>query len=169
MRAPLLAAAIVAASFQVQAEDAAPKPAAPTPKVFLTNAIQGDNAEIALGHMAENKGATPQTREYGRMLTKDHSAARAEALKVGGAYGVKPSKTTPADVLAEMQKLETLSGKAFDQEFARYSVQEHQKDVAEFTKATEISSAPVANLAKSTLPTLQKHLDEAKKLAKHAG
>lgn len=43
---------------------------------------------------------------------------------------------------------------------------DHEKDIKEFTRASqEAKTVQVKDFAAKTLPTLQSHLDEAKKLA----
>ena len=58
-----------------------------------------------------------------------------------------------------------LSGRAFDRQFVRMMVEDHQKDVKDFEKETKSSNEQIAGFAKDTLPTLQKHLGTAKSLA----
>jgi putative membrane protein len=55
---------------------------AETSKQFLQNAIQGDNAEIMLGRMAEMKGSSPSVQEFGTTLFDDHSKAKAQTSQV---------------------------------------------------------------------------------------
>jgi putative membrane protein len=62
-----------------------------------------------------------------------------------------------------LDRLSKLNGKAFDQEFAKHMVADHKKDIAEF-KAQARGSDDVANFAKDTLPTLQKHLQTVESL-----
>ena len=63
-------------------------------------------------------------------------------------------------------KMSKLSGTEFDRTFAREMVADHKKDVAEFKRESQKKNDPVADFAKQTLPTLQKHLDDAEKLEK---
>ena len=63
-----------------------------------------------------------------------------------------------------MKKLQKLSGQAFDHEFVRYMVQDHEKDIAEFRQESQNGPTPAKDLAAQTLPTLEKHLQMAKAL-----
>ncbi|MBZ9799435.1 DUF4142 domain-containing protein [Mesorhizobium sp. ES1-4] len=133
---------------------------------FLTDAIKGDNSEIALGTLATQKGDSSGIKKFGRTLAKDHAKAKKQALSVGKKLGVSDTSDLTDEATAEMKKLNGLSGTAFDQEFATYMVSDHQKDIAEFQDEAKTGSGKVAKLAKKTLPTLQKHLKMAQALAK---
>ena len=61
-----------------------------------------------------------------------------------------------------------LSGEAFDCEYARDMVKDHEKDVAEFQAATKLRDPEVKGFATQTLPTLQEHLEMAKGLPQAA-
>ena len=64
--------------------------AAKNPTEFITDAIQGDNSEIMLGQMAEEKGGSQQVKDFGKTLVADHSTAKAEASTVAKALGLRP-------------------------------------------------------------------------------
>ena len=70
--------------------------AAKNPTEFITDAIQGDNSEILLGQMAEEKGGSQQVKDFGKTLVADHSTAKEEASTVAKALGVTPPDTPMA-------------------------------------------------------------------------
>jgi putative membrane protein len=133
---------------------------------FLKKAIQGDNSEIALGQLAEQKGASSGVRDFGRMLHDDHANAKSKALPVAQAHGLSDNQDMAPEAKAEMTKLNGMSGQAFDREFARYMVNDHKKDIAEFRQESMHGDASTARLAKDTLPDLEKHLRTAEGLQK---
>jgi putative membrane protein len=63
-------------------------------------------------------------------------------------------------------KLAKLSGPEFDHAFAREMVADHQNDIREFKREAAKKGDPTADFAAQILPTLQKHLDAAKKLTR---
>lgn len=130
---------------------------------FLTDAMKIDNAEIKVGKLAEAKGGTADVRNFGQMLVTDHTQAKQDASNAATALGVTPTdEATPADE-AEYNKLNTLSGAAFDREFAKAMVSGHKKAIAEF-QAQAKGSDKTATLAQQELPTLKKHLQTAQSL-----
>ncbi|MBV8970941.1 MAG: DUF4142 domain-containing protein [Sphingomonadaceae bacterium] len=140
-------------------------PALADPAEFLTKAMKGDNSETTLGHMAERQGASAATKRFGAMLAADHTKARAQALPVARRHGVSPTTAMADEAVTEQHKLEGLHGAAFDREFARYMVSDHEKDIADFEKeANSKDPADIRALARQTLPALRRHLATAKSI-----
>jgi putative membrane protein len=142
--------------------------AAKNPTEFITDAIQGDNSEIMLGQMAEEKGGSQQVKDFGKTLVADHSTAKAEASTVAKALGVTPPDTPMAEAKDEQKKLSTMSGGGFDQEFASYMVTDHKKDIQEFQDQVKGNDGQTSALASKQLPALQKHLKMAQTIAEGA-
>ena len=64
------------------------------------------------------------------------------------------------------ERLSKLSGAAFDKAYMNDMVNDHVKDVADFQKESTSGKDPaVKSFASQTLPTLQSHLQEAKRIA----
>ncbi|HLH98072.1 MAG TPA: DUF4142 domain-containing protein [Xanthobacteraceae bacterium] len=159
----VLSLGAVAATFSIAA--AAPN-ASRADRKFVTDAIQGDLAEVQIGKLAQEKSMDDQVRSFGDMLVKDHSANNEKATELASSLGLKvPTKPSKAQ-LAMYDRLSKLSGKAFDRQLARAMVQDHRKDIGEFDKEAKSSNDQVAGFAKDTLPTLHKHLDAAQSLVK---
>ncbi|CAM3102357.1 DUF4142 domain-containing protein [Sphingomonas antarctica] len=134
--------------------------AAPASK-FLGDAIKGDNSEMTLGALAAKRGASSEVRAFGRMLQVDHAKAKTSAVVAARRERVSVSSGMMPEASAEFSKLQHLSGRAFDREFARYMVEDHQKDIAEFRKQERTGDRVTALLARQTLPHLRKHLATA--------
>ena len=135
-------------------------------KAFLTKAMQGDNSEMKLGGLAEQKGSSAGVRQFGQMLHADHAKAKSDVAPVARAHGVALSDEMAPEAKAEAVKLDGLSGSAFDREFASYMVDDHRKDIADFQKQAAIGDRSTASLARAQLPTLRKHLKTAEQLAR---
>ena len=138
---------------------------AKTEKEFITDAIKGDNSEIALGQLAVSKSPSEPVKAFGQTLIDDHSKAKAEASAVAMKVGVSPPGEISPEAQTAMTKLKGLSGRDFDKEFTRVMVEDHQKDIAEFKKEADGGHGAVQQLAAQTLPTLEKHLQMAKSLS----
>ena len=141
--------------------------AAKSPTYFITNAIQGDNSEIMLGQMAQQKGATQQVKDFGNTLVADHSTAKEQASTVAKALGVTPPDAPTPEAKDEQQKLSTMTGK-FDQEFASYMVTDHKKDIQAFQDQAKGDDGQTSALASKQLPVLQKHLKMAQAIVEGA-
>lgn len=137
---------------------------AQNPRSFLQNALEGDNSEVMLGQLAADRATSPQVKEYGRMLSADHSQAREEVIRVGAKVGIRRNRDVAPEAKNERDKLRQLDGRDFDREFIRYMIQDHQKDVADFSDEARANDGLASSLASEQLPTLQKHLEMAKDL-----
>ena len=137
--------------------------AAQSDNEFMEHAIEGNNSEIQLGELAQEKGATTETKNFGKTLSQDHSAANEKAMAIAKSMNITPPTAMTAEARNEKQKLEKLSGNAFDREFANYMVKDHKKDIQDF-EAQAKGSGQVASFAQENLPTLKKHLDIAQSL-----
>lgn len=137
-------------------------------KAFLTDALQGDMAEVQVGQLAQTKGNTEGVRNFGAMLVTDHTKAGEQAKRVADSLGVPPPAEPKAEAKQEYDKLSNLKGAAFDSEFLRAMVEDHEKDIAAFKTEAKSGGGAAAKLASEQLPTLQKHLTTAQALQKQA-
>jgi len=134
---------------------------------FAMEAAEGGLAEVKLGHLAEDRGSSPAVKEFGKRMVTDHSKANDELKSVAMHDNINlPSNPSSADQ-AEYDRLSKLSGKQFDDEYAKMMVRDHEKDVAAFQKeSTSGSNEHLKNFASQTLPTLESHLQQAQEMLK---
>ncbi len=130
---------------------------------FLKKAIEGNFAEIEMGKLAQEKGQSEGVKQFGQMLTNDHSAANEKALDAAKSMDVTAPDGPNAKQKTDYDKISKLSGSRFDGQFAKHMVMDHQKDIAEYKKAAKQNDA-AGNYAKAQIDVLQKHLDTAKSL-----
>jgi putative membrane protein len=130
---------------------------------FIKAAIEGNIAEVDVGKLAQEKGKSDAVKKFGQMLQTDHGKANDEAKAAASQVGVEPPSGASVGEQATYLKLKVLSGDTFDKSFANTMVSDHQKDVKEYQKQSAKNDA-VGEYAKKTLPTLQKHLQEAQQL-----
>ena len=134
---------------------------------FMQKAIEGNLAEIKVGELAQQKGASEGVRHFGTVLEQDHSTANSQAMSVASSMGVTPPALPSHEAQAEYEHLASLSGAQFDKAFAKAMVKDHKKDIAEFKKEAKSSKSPAASYAATSLPTLRKHLRMAESLERH--
>jgi putative membrane protein len=132
---------------------------------FAKKAAQGGMAEVKLGQLAEQKGSSPEVKNFGRRMVQDHSKANNELKDVTSKENIPlPNEMDKSDQ-ATYDRLSKLSGDAFDRAYARDMVKDHSKDVSEFQKeAKNGKDESIKNFAAQTLPTLQNHLDQARQM-----
>ena len=125
--------------------------------------------QVKLGKLAEEKGTSPAVRDFGKRMVADYSKANEEiaAAAKGSAY--------PAPVIlrqhAQLYERFVRMGKgSFDKKYMAAMVADHKKDIAKFKKASKTAKdADLKAWVDKTLPTLEKHLEQAKATAQQVG
>jgi putative membrane protein len=134
-------------------------------RAFLATAAQTDNAEISVGNMAAQRGASPAARDFGQRLASDHGAHLQKVRTLADRMHIHlPGGVAPADA-ATARRLSQMRGPAFDRAFARAMVAGHEKAIAQFQAQARTGDRDTAALARDTLPTLREHLRMAQSLA----
>lgn len=137
-----------------------------TDSTFVKKAAQGGLAEVELGQLATQKASSEEVKKFGQRMVDDHSKANEQLKQVAAEKNIDVPQQLDAKDKATKARLEKLSGERFDRAYMKDMVRDHQKDVAEFQRASKIAKDPaIKNFAQQTLPTLQDHLKEAEKIA----
>jgi putative membrane protein len=149
---------------------------------FVTKAANVNMAEIQLGRLAEQKAQSPQVKDFARQMVEDHTKANNDLEQIARAQNIPLPTELDKDHQDVMQKLQGLSGADFDREYMDAMVDGHQdavdllKDHADDLKDNAQQGAPVGTSgsapakvqadqwAANTLPTVQSHLDMAKRI-----
>jgi putative membrane protein len=102
-------------------------------KKFLAMAAQGDQNEIVLGKLAAQKATNPEVKAFGERMVKDHTQMSASMKPFVEEWGLTTSNGPDADTQKVWDKLYALSGKNFDKEYMKEMVNDHTRDLEEFT------------------------------------
>jgi putative membrane protein len=126
---------------------------------WLMGSIQGDRFEVEGGLIAERKGNSPQVRELGARLVKDHAKSLKEASALAHRLGVDvPADPTPSQQW-ELRAVAAYSGADFDRWYTDLEVLDHRQDIeetrAEVQKGT---NGAVRHMAHGEIPMLRAHL-----------
>lgn len=149
---------------------------------FVEDMAIGGMAEVELGRMAMERGASAEVKQFGDMMVKDHSTAGDELKQVAMQHSIP----MPSGLDQKHQDLKTtlsnLRGAEFDREYMKAMVDGHEDVVDRLqTRASEDrfgddkgevkperSDNPVEaalnQWAAKALPTVRHHLDEAKRI-----
>jgi putative membrane protein len=130
---------------------------------FLTEAIQGDLAEVNMGKLAQQKGQSDRVKQFGQMLEQDHSEHLQKAQQIASQSGLQAPSEPTAMQQSTYQKLNSMPADKFDAAFARDMVRDHEKDIGKYRKEAN-SGSDLADFAKQTVPVLEKHLQSAEAL-----
>ncbi|MBS0029569.1 DUF4142 domain-containing protein [Chitinophaga sp. 22321] len=130
---------------------------------FAVDAANGGMMEVAMGKLAQEKAQNERVKAFGTMMVNDHSKAGDELKALAEKKGI----TLPAELSTEEKKhiddLAKKTGKDFDKSYIDMMVDDHDKDVKEFEKASDnVTDEDLKTWARNTLPTLKAHQDSAK-------
>ena len=130
-------------------------------KFMMTLATGGMN-EIGLSNTALTKSSSDDVKEFAQKMVDDHTQAGDELKTLAESKSVTLPSAMDAKHQAENTKLQALSGSAFDMEYLKTMVKDHEMTVALLKKeAAAGKDAEAKALAQKLLPTVQGHLDMA--------
>lgn len=133
-----------------------------TDRRFVMDAAQGGMLEVELGRMVASKASSDDVKQYAQRMVDDHGKANDQLKQVAEKKSITLPTTLDAKHQHDLDRFSKMSGAELDKAYMEQMYRDHQKDVAEFRKASERSSDPdVKNFASSTLPTLEEHLHQA--------
>ena len=139
---------------------------APDDKEFVTKAGMGGLFEVQAGNLALQKGTSADMKTFAQRMVTDHGKANAELAQLATTKGVALPTELAGEHKAAFDHLSSLSGAEFDKMYMQHMVEDHDKDVGEFEKAsTSATDADVKTWAGKTLPTLKEHQSMAKQIA----
>lgn len=164
--AALAAVAAVAPHAVAAPAGAASSSTAAAPSVqdvaYLDLAARENLAEVALGMLAKKHAQSPEVRDFGRDMVRDHRRQYRALEGVASAVGV----TLPTRPSREQRRLASawarFDGKAFDCAYVPFQWGDHQLVIAMTEKEVTTGSDPaVTQAATASLPVLQEHYEHA--------
>jgi putative membrane protein len=134
---------------------------------FVNKASSSNNFEVAAGALAVSKAQNADVKQYGEHMVSDHTTAGVEMKNLASGKGWTVPTNLQAKEQQNLDKLNALSGSAFDKEFVNVMVLSHQDAVNLFQTASSglgVPDADLRSLALGKLPTLKDHLEDANDL-----
>jgi putative membrane protein len=160
-----VAAAVGAATSSDPTKASGPSTVSKSDIEFFESAAQIGMTEVQAATIASNRALGADTKSFASTMTADHTANN-EALK---ALAVRKGVSLPTQLDKTHQKLlddlQKEDPTTFDSAYATDMIAGHKGAIDLFEKTSKNSKdADVREFAKSTLPTLQHHLEMAKEL-----
>jgi putative membrane protein len=139
-----------------------------TDQQFVDFAAQTDMVEANLGQLAGSSASGQPVKDYGQMLATDHTKDFNQLYQVAHQANLNmPNAIDAEHNKAMVDPFQKLNGAAFDKRYIHEMVAGHTKAIAVYKKeAADAQNAALKSYAEQALPTLQKHLDDAKALEK---
>ena len=130
---------------------------------FVMEAAAGGMMEVEAGNIAQQNASSQRVKDFAAMMVRDHSKANDELKALAASKNVMLPDSLPADMRQHMQEMQKMKGKSFDNHYMSMMVDDHNKDVSKFEKASNSASdADVKAFPARTLPVLKTHQDSAK-------
>lgn len=131
---------------------------------FVNMAAKDGMKEVHMGQMAAQQGQSAEVKKLGQMIAADHTKANQQLMALAAKKGIKP------DTRATEHGMSKRDMKNFDQAWIGMMINDHQKDIAAYQRASQQGGDPeVRAFAKKTLPVLQKHLKAVQAAQKKMG
>jgi len=132
---------------------------------FVAMAASGGMHEVELGKIAAGRAKNEDVKKFAQKMVDDHSKANDE-LRAAAKEAAIP---VPDKMLEKHQKdvdtFKNYKGDNFDRDYVSHMVKDHEQDVKLFTRASKEAKNPqVKAFAQKTLPVLQGHLEQVKKI-----
>lgn len=146
---------------------------------FLKDQIKDSQKEIRLGRLAQSNASSPDVKELGTMMVRDHTQQEQQLREFAERNGVdlrdirndspndnvtgtsgKADNNYPDD-----NGLAKKTGPDFDKDYVDQMVKDHKDAVDAFTKRSEDKdNLELAQFASKALPKLEEHLQHAQQL-----
>ncbi len=138
---------------------------------FILDAAGSGMFEVQVAQLAATKATDGNVKSFAGMLIDHHTKANDELTKLANAKGVELPAAPPRALRRDIEQLGKKSGQEFDRDFIRnVGIKAHEKDVKLFEKASKNAKDPeLKAFAAKTLPVLQEHLAQARKMPQAGG
>lgn len=137
---------------------------------FIKEASEGNQGEIAMAQLAEQKAQNPKVKSLAQMIQNDHQQAQEKLEAIAQAHGVTLDQGLTWSQKRAQGKLKKLMGADFDQQYTKDMLEGHVDNLNRFTKASrDIKEADVKQYAQENIPKLEEHLKHAEIAAKAVG
>ncbi|HWZ67109.1 MAG TPA: DUF4142 domain-containing protein [Stellaceae bacterium] len=118
---------------------------------------EGGMTEVEISKVAE-KSANPEVKHFAERMVQDHSAANTELTSIATGLGIEMPNTLSSEHQRIPDHLKSMHGKAFDQQYMRLMVDDHDKAVKLFRQESgSAHNAELKQFAQKTLPTIEQH------------
>ena len=163
----LASAAVIQASLAVTAQG---RSISALEQSYLQKAIEGQQAEVALGQLAVQKASSDQVKQYGARMIQDHQRTSEKLQKLMSQEGAREIGELSMAHQQIQRMLSELSGKDFDRAYMAFMVRDHTTDLDEWQqRAQTVPDAGIDHWMAALLPVLKNHLEEARAIAAAIG
>jgi putative membrane protein len=138
-------------------------------KAFISKGLEGDQSEIQMGDLAQQKSQSDDVKQLAQKLVNDHTQMNEKLFKpLASQMGVSVPKGPSKKDKKMAEKMEALSGPDFDTQYLMMMLKDHQKDLKEFQdEANAAQDANVKQAAKEGANIISQHLQLVEQVARN--
>lgn len=136
---------------------------------FTTKAASGGLFEVESSKLAQDKAKRQEVKTFAKKMIDDHTKANKELEQVAQKAGVQVPRQMEPNHKAMVDKLKNAQSGQFDQAYIQAQDQAHQESIELFRNFSKSGqNEQLKQYATKTLPVLEKHAEELKKLEQGA-
>jgi len=133
---------------------------------FVGDLARGNMAEISLSQMALERSQNESVKQFAQMMVTDHTAAGTELQTLATSKNITLPTAMDQKHQSAMTKLGGESGSAFDRDYMKQMVNDHEKTLSLLQKqADKGTDADLKAFAAKMVPIVQGHLTAARNLS----
>jgi len=138
----------------------------PSDKEFVARALACNILEEKLAERAVKHAQSQDVRDFAKRLVDDHALCNKKLLAVAAEMKLGVVAGLDAKSKETRARFDRLEPAAFDREFISHMVKEHEREIRTYEGvAKSTTNASLRTYVNDALPTLRKHLEEARKIA----
>lgn len=133
---------------------------------MMREIAQADLAEVQAGKLGASKASSAEVKKFAQHMDDDHGKHLSEARTMAKTKGVQLPSAPAKKHQQAMKKLESASGAEFDKVFMQQMVKDHEDALKLVQNTAKSAKDPQLKAdAEKTAPVIEKHLEEAKRIA----
>lgn len=137
---------------------------------FIRQVIRGNLTEVGLSRLADSRAADSAVEEFAERMISDHESMNQQWGTVARNNRMRAEVTLGRAKEPAIERLEDLSGAAFDQAYMGEMIRRHEQDLVAFQRmATSARSAEVRQLSNSGASSIREHLALARQVGSRVG
>jgi putative membrane protein len=133
--------------------------------------VAADNLlEVRMAELAERKARNSDVKQFAERIAAEHGRLQEQWLGMASRNGQQFKAGIGKNHREKLDRLEKLSGRAFDRAYMTTEVQNHKDYIDYFQKEGRgAHSSQVRELVQRDLPTLRMHFNQAKRIGGQVG
>lgn len=135
-------------------------------QAFVSKALQGGNAEVQLGQLAQQKSQSNDVKNFGQKMVQDHTQMGEQMQPIAQQLGVKEPKGLSKKDKQLVAKLQGLNGQQFDDAYIQAMVKDHKQDLKDFKQEADMTQNPnLKQAAQQGSQVISQHLEMIQQIA----